>query len=147
MQHICNLAKIKNMNAKMKGEALIIDGKRYTQADLQHLPNNLSLSEAKTLPVKNGIAFQGPESYMSNMFPCSIQIQGTEFNSAEQAFCHFKATEHGHQPSAEKILATTDPFAALKIAKGIKECEAWSAGKLDTLEKIVKAKFDQTPVC
>ena len=62
MQHICNLAKIKNMNAKMKGEALIIDGKRYTQADLQHLPNNLSLSEAKTLPIKNGIAFQGPES-------------------------------------------------------------------------------------
>ena len=79
------------------------------------------------------------------MFPCSIQIQGTEYNSAEQAFCHFKATEHGHQPSAEKILATTDPFAALEIAKGIKECEAWSAGKLDTLEKIVKAKFDQNP--
>ena len=50
------------------------------------------------------------------------------------------------------MLATTDPFAALKIAKGIKECEAWSAMKLDTLEKIVKfqiskkkAKFEQNP--
>ena len=118
MRHINNLARTKGLNSRMKGEVLLIDGKRYT--DVASLPHGLNLADAKTLSINNGIAFEGPESYMSNLYPCKLIFYGVEYNSAEQAFCHLKATVNKQPAAAEKILATTDPLTAKLIVKGVK---------------------------
>ena len=143
MRHINNLARTKGLNSRMKGEVLLIDGKRYT--DLASLPHGPNLADAKTLSINNGIAFEGPESYMSNLYPCKLIIYGVECNSAEQAFCHLKATVNKQPAAAVKILATTDPLTAKLIVKGVKVSEEWTRNRLKVLEKVVKTKFEQNP--
>ena len=50
-------AKSEGIEAKLKGDRLIIDGKVYKYEDLDDLPYNLSMERTKLIPVTDGSAF------------------------------------------------------------------------------------------
>ena len=78
------LARDKGYGAAVRDGVLIVDNKRYTYKDLDNLPDDLTIKNAKTLKVDNdGLAFQSHHSYLSSMYPCSIIHDGHSHNSAE----------------------------------------------------------------
>ena len=47
-----------DVDSKLKGYSLIIDGVRYKYEDIDKLPHDLSLENAKIIEVQDGFAFQ-----------------------------------------------------------------------------------------
>ena len=72
LKAIAALAIDSGYDAKVNGLPIIIDGKRFTYNNIDQLPDDLTLSAAKTVKVKDGYAFQGPHSQLSAMHSCSI---------------------------------------------------------------------------
>ena len=88
LQAILVLAKFQNMEAKLSGLAIVIEGRRYTHRDLEQnqLPEGMSLREAKTLELDSGFTFQGEEAPLSNMYRAPITYQGRDYVTNEQAY-------------------------------------------------------------
>ena len=54
------LELLNRIDARVSGNALVIEGRRYSHQDVGELPHGLSLEKAKTITCKDGITFQGP---------------------------------------------------------------------------------------
>ena len=67
LHNFCNLAKDNDIDAKVSGAALVVEGQRFTYKELHKLPNNLTLADAKQIPCEGIIAFQGSETFLSNL--------------------------------------------------------------------------------
>ena len=63
-------AKSQGVDVKMKGNQLVIDGVKYNYGE--ELPRNLSIENAKTISVKDGLAFQSGHSPFSNLKKCQF---------------------------------------------------------------------------
>ena len=70
----------------VRGSGLIVDNKRYTYGELNNLPDDMSMEKAKMVEVDDGIAFQSEHSFLSSMYPCTIQHDGHALKSAEQVY-------------------------------------------------------------
>ena len=79
-------AKSKNINSKLRGNLLIIDGKPYKYADIKELPHNISIEAAKLINVADGWAYQGHHTYLSNLFASLVEVNTTDGNT-EQFDC------------------------------------------------------------
>ena len=62
MRWVYALAKQERVQAYLRGNDLIIDGKKFSHGELCNLPHNLSLERAKTIVLENGIAFEGQDT-------------------------------------------------------------------------------------
>ena len=86
LRDLCTLAKKQKIDARLSGNALVIEGRRYLHKDIPKLPHDLKLADAKLVKCKGGIAFQGPATYLSNLHNVSFTYEDLDFTSAEQAF-------------------------------------------------------------
>ena len=57
LDDLCNLAKKNDIDAKVSGAALVVEGQQFTYKELDKLPHNLTLADAKQISCKGGIAF------------------------------------------------------------------------------------------
>ena len=136
-------AKAKGIDVKMKGNQLVIDGVKYGYGE--ELPHNLSIENAKTVIVKDGIAFQSGHSPYSNLRKCQFRYEGKDYHSSEQAlqFKHTTVCKQTHV--AEKILKTEDPQECMRLGKRLGDNEEWTRDCVTYLRPILKEKFDQNP--
>ena len=63
--------------------------------------------------------FNGPNTPLSNFFPCKIDYQECEYNSTEQVYQWIKAVDIGNTYIADEILAHNDPFAIKKLSNNL----------------------------
>ena len=145
LQALAAYARKQGKAARVMNGALTIEGIRYTYVDLNNLPEGITLGNAKTLHLETGIAFSGHHSYMSNLYPCDIELRGRTYTSAEQAYQHICALEHKEDEIATRILTDKDPYNAKKSSKLIRKSPAWKGRRLTTLKEVVTAKFEQHP--
>ena len=87
LRALAGLARTKGLTAQQRGDTLIIDEQRYSYKDLDSLPEGISLEQAKLKPTKDGLAFQGPHVYLSNLADAPfVDDDGTQYRSNEQYF-------------------------------------------------------------
>ena len=136
--------KLPNVTSKMKGNMVEIDGKVYQKQDFGNLPHGITLEQASTILTKDGVAFAGHCSPLSNLYECQITDGENEYNSAEQRIVHNLATLSGDKVIATKVLLETNPYKIKNMSKQIQKSDDWS---LDKEKRIVKEsivmKFDQ----
>lgn len=92
-----------------------------------------------TVATPNG--FRGEFSYLSNMHPSPITIDGKTYNSVENYFQAMKSTD----TNTQQKIATASPVNARKFGRQIELREDWDNIKDDVMENAVKAKFQQHP--
>lgn len=85
--------------------------------------------------------FRGRYYFLSNFYPCSIEIDGVRYESAEAAFQGQKSVQHAHM-FAGSITALEAKRLGRRIPINIRE---WNARRLATMERVVWAKFAQNP--
>lgn len=88
---------------RMAGNRIFINGIPYGQDDMDILPDELKRAIPQMKNVKNGIAFHGKESYLSNFFPCEIRIDDEVYSSVEQYFQSQKCDICNDYDRAEKF--------------------------------------------
>lgn len=90
-----------------------------------------------------GAEVQDDNSFLSNDYPCRIEMDGTVFGSASQAYLYFMCRE---QSDKERVLAAASPADAQAAVVGAPVCDGWYfSGSLDAMREVVEAKFVQNP--
>ena len=80
---VVRLAVSKGYEAKQRGLGVIVNGRYYSRDNLDHLPEEIKLTEIKTREEGNTIGFQGRLAPLSNMYLCPIVVDGKDHKSAE----------------------------------------------------------------
>ena len=143
LRDICALAKKQKIDARLSGNALVIDGRRYLHKDIPNLPHDLKLADAKLVKCKGGIAFQGPATYLSNLHKVSFKFEDLDFTSVEQALVYMKALICGAATILSCIRSIDDPFRIKSLSRKIVATKEWNEQRDEVLYEIVKAKFVQ----
>ena len=144
---ISALARSKGHNSKVRGNVLIMDGRRYGYSDVAKLPDGINIENAKTLVIdgEKGIGFQSHHSFLSNMFDCDMVYDGIEFSSAEVVYQYIKAKECGTRKDVRAIVEANWSYTAKDVGKLINETPEWHQKKVQVMKEVVKAKFTSNP--
>ena len=103
MRAVSGYAKSKNVDSKVKGMKLVIDGKAYYK-EMKDLPHGLSIEAAKTIEVEDKVAFQSKHSFLSNHHRCTIKKDDKVYSSSEQTFYYTRVVENDCGGVAHLIL-------------------------------------------
>ena len=85
----------------------------------------------------NITSFTGEYSFLSNSFPCLVEIDGLKFNSAEAAFWSQKVKD----VNARRKYTRLNPNKAREKAMNAVPIDDWDELKEDIMKKILKIKF------
>lgn len=77
--------------------------------------------------------------FLSNMYPCKIKLGKYTFSCAEAAFQAAKC------PARVSEFIGIDGYAAKKLGRKVELRSDWNEVKLNFMERIVRAKFNQHP--
>ena len=86
-------------------------------------------------------SFKGKYDFLSNRYGCSFIWQGISYNNVESAFHASKYTDKEERKALSRMSAD-------KVVMKCRDCipsKEWEECKLDIMESILWAKFDQNP--
>lgn len=87
--------------------------------------------------------FRNDYYFLSNMYPCKIELDGLEYRCAEAAFQAQKKQDQEYQVRLTRV----DGYAARKIGKEVSltedEIKAWDKKRIEVMRRVVRAKFTQ----
>lgn len=85
--------------------------------------------------------FRGRYYFLSNFYPCTIVIDGFEYQSAEAAFQGQKSVQHAHL-----FTGNVTPLEAKRLGRRVPiDVREWNARRLEVMKRVVRAKFAQNP--
>ena len=143
LRAISGFARAQDIDCRIRGTKIIVDGIAFTHSEMSKLPYDLSIANAKVIEVEDGTAFQGKHAYLSNHHPCKIVWDNKEYSSSEKMFQYTRAVENDEGGMARKIYETNDLKTIQTLAKQIKDSPTWKAKEVPTMAEIIKRKFDQ----
>ena len=131
------------IDSKLRADAIVIDGTRYTYDDIDKLPHDISLENAKVIEVQDGHAFQSEHAYLSSLCEIEIEFNDRKHRSAEHVF-HFTRADENNQPEmAAQILEAKTSRDAMDIGRRIKTSDEYKESEPALLQRIHLAKFKQ----
>lgn len=145
LKRIVAAAKDENLDAKIAGNRVFIDGIPYGINDLDTIPTNISSKTKEEKAVEGGIAYRGQESIFSNFYMAPFEVEETWFNCVEQYYQHNKAVACNDLERARKIMICTDPKRMKELGDGVRDGGGWLPNRVPTLYAGVLAKFQQNP--
>ena len=84
---------------------------------IHELPDELRLERAKIVPTLDGVVYQGPHAFLSNLYAADVdmEVENGEtitFNSNEQALAYIYscAIHHNQHEAAQQKWKLKDPF-------------------------------------
>lgn len=142
---VMRLAKSKNIPASIGNNKVTVNSITYSHKNLDCLPEGLRLEDAMTTKVQGGYAFSSEDSWLSNFYPCVIDISGIKFPSAEHTYQYTRAIRLGDPQMANMILRAKNAKEAKKLSYNVKSNDVWDKDKIDVMRKINNEKFMQNP--
>ena len=138
--------KLPNVQVKMRGDSIEIDGKLYSLNQFHNLPHNLSLEAASMVQTPNGVAFQGHGAPASSLYQCEIDDGQRIYNCVEQQFVYYKAIDCSVYVAAANVLCESNPYTILDIGKSIVTTREWEEAEVNVLKSCHRQKLTQNPV-
>lgn len=86
-----------------------------------------------------------PNSYLSNWYPCTFEINGIQYNCVEQFMMACKANIFGDTQTLERVMSSTNPSEQKRLGKQVLgfSDEVWDTWKERVVFQGCLAKFDQ----
>ena len=107
------------------------------------LPNNLTLTDAKVITTRHGIAFQGPAAYLSNLSPAEFEYENQKYTCVEQGLVYIQANVCKNPGVAALVLNTDEPFTITSLAYLLPKSHKWDNMKDNVDYELNFAKFTQ----
>ena len=129
-------------------DKLYIEGKPFTIApenNLDEISDLLDIRASCQHQEGDVIAFLGPHSPFSNMFPSSFRLDNVRYNSVEQFLQSSKAGLFDDDITQEKVMRSDNPFRIKKLGARVHKYDEtkWHAVRKELAYKGVVAKFSQ----
>lgn len=141
---ITKLAKAQNIPVSYQNNKITVNNISYSHRNIDCLPPGLRPEDAKIVKVKGGFAFHSAHAWMSNFYPCKIDLQGITFLSAEQAFQYARAIRLKDTYLAKLILRTKKASEAKGLGySNTNSTPEWERDRFDVMRHIVTEKFAQ----
>lgn len=141
---ITKLAKSQNIPVSYQNNQITVNNLTYSHRNMDCLPAGLRLEDAKIVRVKGGVAFHSAHAWMSNFYPCRIDIQGITFSSAEQAFQYTRAIRLKDTHLASLIIRSNKASKAKSLGNSnTSSTPEWERDRFDVMRHIVSEKFAQ----
>ena len=123
-------------------DKLRFKGTLYTTQTIQKIP--LSLDTIGMKQSDKYLLFKGQYSSLSNLYPCTLELDGVTYNSAEQLYQYKKAIALGKNQVADKIIQSQTPYEAMKEGKTVDAPEEWvvSTG-VEIMKDVAAIKYSQ----
>lgn len=102
----------------------------------------MNSSEKDSKPPKPISRFQFETAFLSNFYPCPVEIDGLIFHSSEAAYM---AQKTDSKKIKERFAEISNAAHAKKEGRRIKLKEGWDNIKLKAMLTVVTAKFEQNP--
>jgi len=98
-------------------------------------------------PEADIIAFRSEKDPLSNFFPCSLEYNGEQFNSSEQAMQYLKAKDTHNTKVAKSIMDAGNARGAWSASRAIPQETSlkWDQENVHQVEQILSAKAEQVP--
>ena len=130
-----------DIKAHMRGEKLFSNGRLYTAENIHELP--IDAHNACTKSEKGVTIFSGRFSRLSNLHPCSLDINGRSWKSSEHIYQYEKSQAAKSPEIASLIIATDDPVEVMYIGKSINVNNAqWLDRSQQIMSIALEAKFN-----
>lgn len=141
---ISKIAKMQKIPVSYQNNQITVNNITYSHRNMDCLPKGVRLEDAKIVKVKGGLAFHSEHAWLSNFFPCQIEIQGLTFKSAEQAFQYTRAIHLKDTHLANLILRSRNAKEAKLLSHGNnKTTPEWDNDRFDVMRHVVTQKFTQ----
>lgn len=141
---ISKLAKSQKIPVSYQNSQITVNNITYSHRNMDCLPNGVRLEDAKIVKVKGGLAFHSEHAWLSNFFPCKIDIQGLSFKSAEQAFQYTRAIRLKDTHLANLIRRSRNAKEAKLLSYGNTTISPeWDNDRFDVMRHIITEKFTQ----
>ena len=89
--------------------------------------------------------FRGKTNPLSNFYPVDLMVEEITFTSVEQLYQYTKASFHGRDDLAEKILKSTTPRSAQVIGDSINEVsDDWDGECSNIMKRLLALKFQES---
>ena len=142
---LAKLAKTRDSNSRIvstgkmryKGRVFTINSVKETDIPIE------SIQQKNT---ESAIYFLGQLSPLSNLYKCTLDIDGVIYNSSEQYYQAEKARAHGDIASYSRIMMESDPAEIKRLDKSISRNPAITSSNdkqhgLQIMERALISKF------
>ena len=135
--------------AGIRSNQIWVEGRKYVYTELHKLAPELTLEKAKTITCLDGkgVAFQGPHSPLSNLYPCNVIYKGKAFLSSEGALQYRKAVTCKKFAEAHSIEFERRAFEAKRVGGSFRHTQEWEDIEEDEILEILIVKFTDNPYC
>ena len=132
---------------RMEGDALILNGTKYTVKNLHDLPEQLSGFCVGSRSDTETYAYFGDMNPFSNFYPSPFTYNGITYNHSEQFIQSEKAKLFEDETINQQIMMAENGLECKKLSKNIKNYrhEAWKQAAMERCEPGITAKFMQNP--
>ena len=142
--NLISFCKSKGKEAKLSGNGLIFEGKRYAYQEVNNLPKGFRMLDIKTVATDQGVMFGGPFSYLSPEFPVEINHEGNTYSSAECFYRSKQASSAGDEQLSFEIRMAKDINEVRDLSGLIKKSQKWDKKqKISTMKLAQQLKFTQ----
>ncbi len=133
----------------LKGEAIIIDKKRYVLDTITQIPSSLPFWNSNVRSNDKCFVWHGNLSPFSNMFRLKIIIAGVLYYYGEQYIQGFKAVKFNDRYTYRRIMASRDPYEIKRLSYEIEnfDQDEWNKCAEDVANTVLKAKVTQSKFC
>ena len=145
MRAVGLLCRHKNINCRLHSDAIVINGRKYSEHQLDSLPEGLKLEDAKTLKTDKGILFQSGHSYLSSFHEAPFRYNDEVYRTVEHGFNHGKAVQGKRPDIAKLILGATTPQEAKRLGRLVPDNPEFNGNKKQYMEELQYEKYSQNP--
>ena len=133
---------------RFEGDALVINGIRYTVNDIGKLPEDLAVYKAAEKSDAEKLAFHGEWSPYSNFHNVPFTANGQKYNISEHWIQFQKALLFGDSHTANLILQSDSPYEAKKLGYQISgfDMARWKNEGYSPCFDGIEEKFVQNPI-
>ncbi len=133
----------------LKGDAIIIDKRRFTLDTITKIPSSLPFWDSNVKSNDKCFVWHGNLSPFSNMFRCKVVIGGVTYYYGEQYIHGFKAVKFGDRHTYRKIMASRCPYEMKTLSYDIKgfDQDKWNEVAESVADTVLTAKIKQSNYC
>ena len=129
--------------SKLKEDALIVHGKKYTISNLHKLPNDINGFASSSRMDTNTVAFFGELNPFSNFHPTPFECKNKHYHSSEQYIQESKALYFGDIETAHAIMQVKTALECKNLAREVANYnhDEWKSHAKATCKPGLMAKF------
>lgn len=142
-KHADSLWKEEYKSIRVRDFQLIYEGKKFSAAELELLPEELRPSSLCTVRAEDSLTFFGKHSPLSNHHPSPFVHQGTHYATVEQYLAVAMAKISGNRALVDKALTLPNLSDSKAILNSLREScpQEWQEQRADVLMEPCEANF------